>query len=264
MLVLAHPDDETVGAASLLPALTTATFVYVTDGAPRDDRDARRAGCATREAYAERRQGETLSALESVGVARHRVEFVDCVDQEAAIQLPMLIRWLEILIREQRPSIVLTHPYEGGHPDHDACAFVVHTIAERLAAAGEPRPIVAEFTSYHANGAGGWTFGEFLSARGEDVIERKLSAAERNLKRRLIGCYRSQRSVLQHVPLDLERFRVAPEYDFSAPPHRGRLLYETFGWEISGARWREHAARALHDLEAAPVVNRLQPMLAGL
>lgn len=248
MLVLAHPDDETVGAATLLPQLTLGTFVYVTTGSPANLRDAHAAGCTTAAAYANLRRGEALSALDSIGVPPARVEWVDVVDQEVSFQLAAVARWLEILIREHRPALVLTHPYEGGHPDHDGVAFAVHAACHQIAAAGDVPPVRAEFTSYH-RADGSWRFGEFLAADNSEVLTRRLTPAQRTLKRQLIGCYPSQRRVLEHVPLDTERFRLAPDYDFTQPPHSGRLLYEDFSWGMTGAEWRRLAAEARHHLE---------------
>lgn len=263
LMVLAHPDDETVSAATLLPRLRLARFVYLTDGAPANLTDARRSGCATRAAYAELRRGETRSALESVGIAAGRVEFLDTVDQGAHRQLTALARWMEIEIRDRAPAVVLTHPYEGGHPDHDAAAFAVHTACRRIAATGCEPPAIVEFTSYHHDGRGGWRIGEFLEPAPRNalapadaavrtaltVVTRVLTPAERALKARLLSCYRSQRDVLRRVPLQLERFRPAPSYDFAAPPHPGTLLYETFGWGITGEEWRDAAVAAANELE---------------
>jgi hypothetical protein len=52
-------------------------------------------------------------------------------------------------------------------------------------------------------------------------------------------------------PLDCERLRFAPAYDFRAPPHRGVLHYETLGWGITGAEWQGRAAEALAQLGLA-------------
>lgn len=249
MLVLAHPDDEAVGMASLLPSLTLAAFVYLTDGAPMASADADAAGCGSRDASATVRRGELLSALESAGIAAARVEFVDCVDQEASLELVPLTLWLEILMREHAPAIVLTHSYEGGHPDHDSAAFAVHCARRRIEDGGDPAPIVGEFTSYHVH-QGHWEFGTFLGTQDpRHVLTRTLSPDEIALKRRVIGCYASQRAVLRQVPLVVERFRVAPDYDFTRPPHDGVLLYEQFSWGINGEQWRERARVALEALE---------------
>jgi hypothetical protein len=47
---------------------------------------------------------------------------------------------------------------------------------------------------------------------------------------------------------EVERFRPAPAYDFTAPPHEGKLFYECFDWGMNGARFRELAAGAMEEL----------------
>ncbi len=270
MLVFAHPDDETVSATTLLPEMKDSVLVYVTDGAPKRSSDAEAAGCATREAYAELRRSELIAALDTAGVPLERVILLGCVDQETPRELVTLTIRLELLIREHAPRIVLTHPYEGGHPDHDSTAFAVHTAVRRLARDGAPTPIVAEFASYHAADAvvaraftdrlfgrfarrseeAQWEYGEFLKVPGRVVLTAPLSPEQRELKKQLMVCHRSQHAVLGHVPLDAERFRLAPRYDFTEPPHRGRLLYEHFTWGVTGDEWRAAARVAMSELRS--------------
>ena len=49
---------------------------------------------------------------------------------------------------------------------------------------------------------------------------------------------------LAQFGLEAERFRVAPQYDFTAAPHEGRLHYEHYDWGMSGERFRELARQA--------------------
>ena len=67
-------------------------------------------------------------------------------------------------------------------------------------------------------------------------------------KRRMIDCFATQRWLLEQFDLATERFRLAPEYDFRLPPHPGELHYETLGWGMTGAEWRQRAADALDRL----------------
>jgi N-acetylglucosamine malate deacetylase 2 len=249
LIVAAHPDDETVGAGSLLPRLHRPIIVTVTDGAPRSPDDAERAGCATREEYAGLRRRELCAALEIAGIGEDQLRGAGIVDQEASLEMAYLTLKLVDLLRELRPSFLLTHPYEGGHPDHDATAFAVHAACARVPAP----PTVFEFTSYHAaephrDDDASMETGRFLGDAGETVT---LSEEARDRKARMIDCYSSQLHMLRNFPLDTERYREAPAYDFTQAPHPGKLLYETFGWDVSGERWRLLAEEALRTLGAA-------------
>jgi hypothetical protein len=93
--------------------------------------------------------------------------------------------------------------------------------------------------------------GEFLAVDGCEIASAILSEEERRFKARLFDCYRTQQRVLEAFAIDVERFRPAPRYDFSRPPHAGRLCYENFNWGITAADWRESARAALEELKRA-------------
>jgi LmbE family N-acetylglucosaminyl deacetylase len=249
VVVTAHPDDETIGAGGRLSRLSEALFVCVTDGAPRDLTDARAAGFATREQYAAARREEFSAVLALAGI-KHRAHHLDCVDQEASLKLGALARKLAQLLRDFRPEAILTHPYEGGHPDHDATALIVHLACRLLENNGGTAPLIVEMTSYHG-ASGSRETGRFLCPDAGEEYRVVLSEKERRLKARLFECYRTQQHVLQAFRIDIERFRVAPDYDFTEPPHPGRLFYENFNWGMTGARWRELARRCWQTAEIA-------------
>ncbi len=242
VLVAAHPDDETIGAGGLLPRLRDVVIVHVTDGAPRDLRDARAAGFEFREDYAQARRLELLNALELAGIGREQTRALNVPDQEASLDLAGLAQRVAEILAEERPGAVLTHPYEGGHPDHDATAFAVHAACAGLPAA----PDIYEFTSYHARN-GAMAMGEFLMSQ-EPGAAIQLSNEDRERKRRMVDCFATQREVLRNFPIDIERFRAAPAYDFTQAPHAGKLFYENFPWGMTGEKWRRLAAEALQRL----------------
>jgi N-acetylglucosamine malate deacetylase 2 len=248
MVVAAHPDDETVGAGSRLPRLVDARFVYVTDGAPLDGCDAAAHGLSVA-AYATLRQQELEKALALCGIPAWQLVHLRCPDQEAALRLAELAHALQRLFHAFRPAAVLTHPYEGGHPDHDAAAFAVHAAAQSLRRAGEPAPVVLEMTSYHL-GSDGLQPGNFLPVGAEEVRTVHLTPEEQRRKRALFDCFATQSRTLAWFPLDVERFRRSPAYDFRAPPHGGPLFYEGFPWGMSGARFCALAEQAMVELGA--------------
>ncbi len=242
LLVVAHPDDEIIGAGIRLARLPEAerriaVVLYVTDGAPRSFPD--------REEYARARRSEREAALAIAGVTPLQCRDLGYVDQEAYLHLPQLTKRITDIIDEIRPAIVLTHPYEGGHPDHDSCAF-----ACRMAVEGMPhgRPSFEEFACYHG-GPEGFTPQQFLPGYARPVRTLVLNSQERERKQRMYDCHRTQQRVLRSFGAVDEKLRRSPDYDFVKSPHVGTLHYETMDWGITGAMWRERAAQALELLD---------------
>jgi N-acetylglucosamine malate deacetylase 2 len=243
-IIVAHPDDEVVGVGARLPRLRQAVFIHVTDGAPRDLHDATAAGFATRLDYARARRRELTAALALAGIKPEQTRELGCVDQEAALQLVDLSRRAAAMLRELQPEVVITLPYEGGHPDHDATAFAVHAACRLLESQHMPPLALIEMTSYH-NSPIGIEVCDFLPSSGCEATTLVLSEAERDFKRRLFACFPTQQRTLSLFPIAIERFRLAPRYRFTQPPHQGALFYEHFPWGMTGERFRCLARQAM-------------------
>ena len=98
-----------------------------------------------------------------------------------------------------------------------------------------------EFTSYHA-GSDGLAASEFLGDTS-NVMTVELSDEERERKRQACACFRTQAQTLKYFPIAIERFRPAPDYDFTQPPHEGRLFYENYDWGMTSGSFCELASR---------------------
>lgn len=238
-LVVAHPDDETIAAGASLHLLTRLLLIHVTDGAPRTLDDVARAGFGSPADYAEARQAELAAALHVAGCTPERVA-LGIPDQDASLHLPAIAHRLRALFARHGTQAVITHAYEGGHPDHDAVALAVH-----MAAPGR----VVEFPGYHAAPDGSLVTGQFLPPSHPAAVCIPLDLGERARKRRMLDCFRTQARIL--AAFDTQEESLRPAYpNFRAAPHPGTLNYEHWGWDMTGPRWRALAAEALTTLEA--------------
>ncbi len=247
VVVLAHPDDEVLGCGILLSRHRDALVIHVTDGAPRRRADAARLGFASPDAYAAARRSELEAAMALAGIGPDQLLGLGIFDQAASQDLVAITYRLVPLLRGA--SVVLTHAYEGGHPDHDATAFAVHAAGRLL---GDEAPQVVEMPFYRAS-PDDWLRQDFAPARGVgQEITLVLSEEERRLKRRMYEAHASQAEVLSGFPIGVELFRRARPYDFGALPNDGLVLYERYGWGLTGEGWLDQVVAAQAELGEAP------------
>lgn len=239
---MAHPDDEVLGCGALLSRLRDVRVIHVTDGAPRDGVDAARHGFASPAGYADRRRQEALAALALAGVPPGRVIGLRVADQGAAEAMAATVRQLVPLLAGA--ELLLTHSFEGGHPDHDAVAFVARAACGLL---GGAAPAIAEMPFYFGDDAG-WVRQCFLPhPDAGPTLAITLDEDARALKTRMAAAHATQGDVLAGFTGDVERFRAAPAHDFTRRPHEGPLLYERHGWGLTWAGWLAH----VHAADAA-------------
>jgi N-acetylglucosamine malate deacetylase 2 len=245
-LVVAHPDDETIGAGGQIARLHGVTVIHATNGAPRNPHTAAEHGFATPAdyAFARARELERVMMLGGVPVADRFC--LGLPDQEAALNLARLARALARLFEERATEIVITHAYEGGHPDHDAVAFAAHAAAAIRRFDGREVGIV-EMPFYHADGEE-WGVQRFLPAPDAEEVSIPLSEAAQRMKEEMLAAHKTQAQTLKLFAADVERFRTAPRYAFGALPNGGMLLYERHRWGMTGSRWLELVGAAAKEL----------------
>jgi len=221
LILVAHPDDEAIGCGALLQRIKQPLVVFATAGVPQDPYFWQPHGSPAQ--YAAVRHQEALAALAEVGVTH--CGFLGFEDQRLFLQLEPALASLNAVIRDFRPEALLTHTYEGGHPDHDACAFLCHEAAK---CHGIP---VWEMPLYQrATGRG--TIQTFIS--GEAGISLDPTPQEIHRKRAMIARYASQGLTTSPFDPAREIFRLQPDHDFSKPPHAGKLNYEAWQWSMTG------------------------------
>lgn len=244
IIISAHPDDETIGMGSRIKKLSNAVFVYITNGAPSNPYYYQKAGYHNNLAYAQERKEELFKALSLSGFSSSDCIFLDIPDQESSFNMSDIVNELTSIFSSHEPDMIVTHPYEGGHPDHDTTALAVHMALQNNLLKNGYAPVALEFASYYAEN------GEFVTNRfldhGEcmqrDVV---LTEEEQRDKVKMINCFVTQLEFLRKFSTEVELFRQIPDYDFTKPPHQGKLFYEQFDWGITGEKWRENACKVL-------------------
>ena len=222
LLLIPHPDDEVVGCAAAIQravAMGNNVFgMYLTHGCiaketlwswQRDDYEKKLA----------LRLGEARQAAEILGITP-----LSFSQERAARQLwPSLSGILEevrVAIRKNRIDRLWVPAYEGGNPDHDglnALSSVLRLFCQ-----------VWEFAEYNYSG-GKAHLNQFPKENGtEQVLE--LAAEEKAIKKMAMKVYGSEKGNLSGLGVRQECFRPLAAYDYSQPPHEGKLWYARYQW----------------------------------
>jgi LmbE family N-acetylglucosaminyl deacetylase len=202
LLLVAHPDDETIGCSGLLQRAKSALVVFAVDGAPPHYGFEKKYGSLQQ--YSDTRFLEASHAQRALThcsfrrlVRQNGAHFVD---QHLFEQLPEALTSLNQFVCRFSPDFIVTHAFEGGHIDHDACHFLVVHIARAHGL------MVMEFPSYWKAEDGRDVFQQFRNSRNDEVI-LKLSEREKEVKRQMLDSYRTQQGLTAVFHLHTERFR---------------------------------------------------------
>lgn len=210
LIFVAHPDDEMLACGGLLQRMGSSLVVFATNGAPRHHGFERRFGTLQR--YSDTRFQEAAAAIAQVSnCSFQRLTKPDgtyFVDQQLFRDLKQALGSLCHIARSFSPDALVSHAYEGGHIDHDACSFLTMHAAAALCLRR------FEFPLYSRNPLGPLVLQQF-SDEGCAPLEWQLSEAELSSKRKMLACYASQPGLASAFPIERERIRLATRTDFS-------------------------------------------------
>lgn len=147
LVVFPHPDDETFGCGGTIAqfAKSGVPVTYVCGTLGEMGRNMGRPIFATRESLARVREVELEEACQALGIS-HLIK-LGLRDKTVEFQdLATLSDRIEGIIREVRPSLVLTHyPGYAVHPDHNALGEVTVRAISRLNSNERPTVYVHGF-----------------------------------------------------------------------------------------------------------------------
>lgn len=235
LVLVAHPDDESVGCGALLQRIREPIVVFATDGAPQEEVFWNKYGSRLR--YARVREEEARRALATIGVSE--LEFLGSqplpsgegiCDQELHEHLGEACTRLNSIIRRRRPEAIITLAYEGGHPDHDACSILAFSLGTQHGLS------VWEFPLYHRNSSGEMVYQRFVVPDLHEETILEITPEEMEYKTAMFETYTSQHPFLLEFDPKIERFRRQHVYDYSQPPHAGKLNYEEWKWQATGSQ----------------------------
>ena len=220
--VLAHHDDEYLALPMMLRARERGhaqRFVFLTDSGKN----------------ARWRQRETRALLRAFEVDDGACDFVGDARRVPDGRLlsrldPAWAGLCAVADTCDEVTTIVTPAWEGGHPDHDACALMAAMLSERLPG----KPPVHQFSLYHGKGRVGPVFNACAPLEENGPTERVRMDGRRWRKfARSVWRYPSQADVwltlwpsmfLAFVRRGFQHQTLSPGRVFERP-HEGNLLY---------------------------------------
>ena len=218
LLIAAHPDDELVGAAFIIKKILlkkNLIIFFPTNGVLSKEEmwfwDKRK--------YQEKkkiRNKEMKESLQYLGVKKFFRQNIPT--RKLKENIGKTFNKINLLIKNWKIDTVFCPAYEGGHQDHDVSNFICSRLRNNYK--------VFEYAEYNFS-KGKINCNEFVKPTNDEVTI-KLSEKEKREKMKLLEIYNSEKGNLDYVKLDKECYRKLYDYDYSKPPHPGKLFYRRF------------------------------------
>lgn len=223
LILIPHPDDEVVGClAGILRANLSGSHIfgfYLTTGIYPLEKE----WPWKRHKYQKKIERRFSEAKNVARLLNIEPLFVQDISSRLLKEnfLETRRRLLEVL-EQKTINVIWTPAYEGSHPDHDVTNFLASTLKSFTN--------VWEFSEYHFH-EGKHQSSVFIQPHGGEKT-LLLSQAEKELKRKALEMYPSEKFNLRFVKPNLSRevYRPLADYDYTHPPHLGKTFYQRFQW----------------------------------
>ena len=212
LILIPHPDDEVVGCCgAILRAQAQGSKIfgaYLTTGIFSRKKE--------KEAALRREEAKAVAKLLNI----HAVAFEEIPSRQLKDHLHEVEKKIAVTIKDCEIDQLWVPAYEGGHQDHDVTNFLASRLKKIVP--------VWEFSEYHFFGGKAQSNSFFESTGDEKKLE--LTTKESQIKKKALSLYTSQWFNLRVVrpSLTQEAFRPLGCYDYSKPPHEGKMYYQRF------------------------------------
>jgi LmbE family N-acetylglucosaminyl deacetylase len=221
LILAAHPDDEVVACAAAIgraQAKGAELFVlFLTHG------------CIAKETmwpwarkhydrHVDLRRAEGKAAANLLNIKP--VGWSQLSARHLWRKLPAVFKEIETTASQNKIDQIWVPAYEGGNADHDALNAIGSLLRVRYN--------VLEFAEYNFFGGKAHSQQFPYPNASEQIIT--LTSAEIEKKEKALALYKSEQGNLGYVKSKRECWRPLAAYDYSQPPHEGKLWYARFQW----------------------------------
>jgi hypothetical protein len=209
-VILANPGDA-VGCGAILRRIRGAQIITVCDGVAPSADSLKARSFAQPDAAA--RWRELLAALELAWQKPSTVTGLSVARSEAAAHSAATAGRLARIFAGCGTAIALTYVHEDFDPDRDATALAVRQAADQCRRRGQDVAVVE------------MAFSSSLAGGAEQTVRLALTAEERALKERMLGCFAPGANAPFRLPLPYEEFRPVPAPEFEQAPDWSKVLH---------------------------------------
>ena len=220
LFIAAHPDDELVGATFIIKKILlkkNLIIFFPTNGViSQEDM-----WFWEKKKYEEKkklRNEEMKKSLRLLGVEKFFKQ--DIPTRKLKENIDKTFSKINHLVKNYKIDTIFCPAYEGGHQDHDVSNFICSRFRNNSK--------IYEYAEYNYS-KGQINCNEFVKPMKNEVTI-KLSEKEKKEKIKLLKIYNSEKGNLDYINFEKECYRKLYDYDYSRPPHSGKLFYRRFSF----------------------------------